>query len=140
LLAGFEILGISKAHVCAIKFPYEDVLEVCPRVDAICREMLKPCSGASCEVEWQVLDDAEIIIHRACSTGKAKVFQPYSRVVAPEVLDDVRRRMKTCQERRLLDPLRERLRAASVRAHTASNISHPRMSAMVVRVTVTVVW
>jgi hypothetical protein len=88
--------------------------------------------GASREVEWQVLVDEEIIIHPACSTGKEKVFQPYSRVVAPEVLDDVRWRMKTCREQRLLDPLRERLRAASVWAHTMSNVLDPRMSATVV--------
>jgi hypothetical protein len=36
--------------------------------------MLKPCSGAFHEVEWQVLDDEEIIVRPACSTGEAKVF------------------------------------------------------------------
>ena len=30
LLIGFEILGISRAHVCALKVPYEDALQVCP--------------------------------------------------------------------------------------------------------------
>ena len=30
LLAGLEILGISWAHICALKVPYEDALEVCP--------------------------------------------------------------------------------------------------------------
>ena len=30
LLAGLEILGISWAHICALKVPYEDPLEVCP--------------------------------------------------------------------------------------------------------------
>ena len=29
-LIGFEILGISRAHVCALKVPYEDALQVCP--------------------------------------------------------------------------------------------------------------
>ena len=45
LLVGLEILGISRAHVCALKIPYEDALEVCPRVDAVHGEMLEPCSG-----------------------------------------------------------------------------------------------
>jgi hypothetical protein len=30
LFAGFEILGISRAHVLALKVPYEEALEVCP--------------------------------------------------------------------------------------------------------------
>ena len=30
LFAGFEVLGISRAHVCALKVIYEDALEVCP--------------------------------------------------------------------------------------------------------------
>ena len=82
-------------HVCALKVLYEDVLEVCPRVDAIHEEMLEPCSGTFCEVEWQVLDDEEIIVHRACSIGEAKVFQPYSGVGVHGVLDDVRRCAET---------------------------------------------
>jgi hypothetical protein len=51
LLAGFEILGISRVHIRALKAPYEDVLEVYPQVDAVCGEMLEPCSGAFCKVE-----------------------------------------------------------------------------------------
>ena len=74
MFAGFEILGISRAHVCALNVPYEDALEVCPRVDAVRGEMLEPCSGAFYEVEWQVLDDEEIVVHPAYSTGKSEVF------------------------------------------------------------------
>jgi hypothetical protein len=36
--------------------------------------MLEPCSGAFCEVEWQVLDDEEVFVHPACSSGEAKIF------------------------------------------------------------------
>jgi hypothetical protein len=49
-------------HVCALEVPYEDALEVYPRVDAVCGEMLEPCSGAFHKVEWQVLDDEEIVV------------------------------------------------------------------------------
>ena len=52
LLAGLEILGISWAHVCALKVPYKDELEVHPQVDAIHGEMLDTCLGTFCEVEW----------------------------------------------------------------------------------------
>ena len=49
-------------HVCALKVAYEDALQVYPRVDAVRVEMLEPCSSAFHEVEWQVLDDEEIIV------------------------------------------------------------------------------
>jgi len=51
LLAGVGILGVYRAHVCALKVLYEDVLEVYPQVDAVREEMLKRCSGTFCEVE-----------------------------------------------------------------------------------------
>jgi hypothetical protein len=36
--------------------------------------MLEPCSGAFSKVEWQVLDDEEIIVCPACSIGDVEVF------------------------------------------------------------------
>jgi hypothetical protein len=30
LFAGFEVPGISRVHVCALKVPYKDALEVYP--------------------------------------------------------------------------------------------------------------
>ena len=66
--------GVYPPHVCALKIPYEDALEVCPRVDAVRGEMLEPCSGAIREVEWQVLDDEEIIIRPAYPIGEVEVF------------------------------------------------------------------
>ena len=61
-------------HIRALKVPYEDMLEVYPRVDAVHGEMLEPCSSAFRKVEWQVLDDEEIIVCPTCSTGEAEVF------------------------------------------------------------------
>jgi hypothetical protein len=43
-------------------------------VDAVRREVLEPRSSAFREVEQQVLDDEEVIIHPAFSIGEAKVF------------------------------------------------------------------
>jgi hypothetical protein len=56
--------------------------------------MLEPCSGTFYKVEWQVLDDKEIVICPACSTSEAEVFQPHSGVAVLGVPDDVRRRAK----------------------------------------------
>jgi hypothetical protein len=95
LFACFEILGISRAHVYALEVPYEDALEVCPRVDAIREEMLEPCSGAFRKVEWQVLDDEEIIVRPSCSTSRAQLFQPHGGVGVPKVFDDVRQHTET---------------------------------------------
>ena len=81
-------------HIHALKVPYENALEVCTRMDAIHGEMLEPCSGTYCKVEWQVLDDEEIIICPIYSIGKAEVFQPHGGVGVPRVLDDVWRCMK----------------------------------------------
>jgi hypothetical protein len=36
--------------------------------------MLEPCSSAFCEVEWQVFDDEEVVVHPTHSTGEAEVF------------------------------------------------------------------
>ena len=63
MFAGFEVLGVSRVHVCALRVPYKYALELCPRVDAIRGEMLEPCSGAFRKVERQVLDDEEIVVH-----------------------------------------------------------------------------
>ena len=104
MLIGFEILGISRAHIGALIVPYKDVLEVCPCVDAICGEMPEPCSGAFCHVKWQVLDDEEIIVCPTYSIGKAEVFQPYGRVGVSRVLDDIRQRVEARREWCLPDP------------------------------------
>jgi hypothetical protein len=89
LFAGFEILGISRAHVGALKVPYEDALEVYPQVDVVHGEMLEPCSGAFCKVERQVLDDEGIVVRPAYSIGEVEVFQPHGKIGVPRVLDDV---------------------------------------------------
>jgi hypothetical protein len=75
-----------------------------------------------------------------CSTSEAEVFQPYGGVGVLGVLNDVHRCTKTHREWHLPDPLRERLWATSVRAQTALSILDPKVSDMVVRVTITIVW
>ena len=83
-------------HICALKIPQEDALEVYPQVDTIRGEMLEPCSGAFREVGWQVLDDEEIIVCPDWLTGKAEVFQPCYGVGVLGVFGDVQRHVETC--------------------------------------------
>jgi len=40
-----KVPGISKAHICALEVPDEDLDQVGPVVDYALREMLEPCSG-----------------------------------------------------------------------------------------------
>ena len=77
-------------HICALEVPNEYALEVYTQVDDVREEMLEPCLGAFYKVEWQVLNDEEVIIRPACSTGEVEVFLPHDRVGVPRVLDDVR--------------------------------------------------
>ena len=101
--------------------------------------MLEPCLGTFRKVEWQVLDDEEIVVHPVYSIGEAEVFQPHDRVGVLEVLDDVRRCAETHHEWCLPDPFCKRLWAASIQAWAASFVPNPRMLAMVVQVAVTLV-
>jgi hypothetical protein len=141
LFAGFETLGVFRVHVCALEFPYKDALEVCPRVDAVCGQMLEPCSGAFRKVEQQVLDDEEIIVRPACSTSEAEVFQSYGGVgvsVVLTIFGGVRKHAGNgvCQIL-LRTPAGRSL--AGVRTWAASSVPNPGMSTMVVWVTVTIV-
>ena len=121
-----------------LKVPYKEALEVCPRVDAVRGEMLEPCLGSFCKVEWQALDDEEIVVPPACSIGEAKIFQPHGGVGVLRILA-IQRCVKTRREWRLPNPFCEHLWAIGIWAWVASSIPNPRMSAMVVRVAVTVV-
>ena len=109
-------------------------------MDAVRGEMLEPCSGIFHKVEWQVLDDEEIIVRHACSVGEVEVFQPYGRVGVSGVFDDIWRRTEACREWCLQDPFCECLQSIGVRAQAASSFPNPGMSAMVVWVTVAIVW
>jgi hypothetical protein len=74
LCAGFEILRISRTHVCAQEVPYEDAFEVRQRADAVRGKVLKPGSGALRKVKRQVLDYEEIVVRSTYSIGETEVF------------------------------------------------------------------
>jgi hypothetical protein len=88
--------------------------------------------------EQQVLYDEEVIVRPTCSTGETETLQPHGGVGVPRILDNVRRRVKACREWHLSDSLCEHLRSAGVWAWVALSVPHPRVQAMVIRVTVTI--
>jgi len=65
LSAAPEVLGVSRAYVCAAEVPDEDPDQVGPVVDHALREVLKPCSGRIGQVKWQVADDEQVIFRPA---------------------------------------------------------------------------
>jgi len=65
LPAAPEVPGVPRAYVCALEVPDEDPDQVGPVVDHALREVLKPCSGRIGQVEWQVVDDEQVILRPA---------------------------------------------------------------------------
>ena len=114
MFVDFEILEISRSQIHALKVPHKDAFEVRPLVDAVHGEVLEPCSGAFHKVEWQALDDEEIIVCPSYSIDEMEVFQPHGGVGVPRVLDDVWRCTETRREWRLPDPFRKRLWAVGI--------------------------
>ena len=64
----FEILGVPKTCVCALKVPHEDLFQVHPTLDPVGRKVFQPCSCRIDQEQWKVADNEIIII---CSTGLA---------------------------------------------------------------------
>jgi len=63
------------------KFP----TKIHTQVDVVRKEVFEPCSGAFHKVEWQVLDDEEIIVS-TCSTGEVKILYHKVGLVSLEYL------------------------------------------------------
>ena len=73
LPAAPEVLGVPRAHVCALEVPDEDPDQVGPVMDHALKEVLKSCSGRMGQVEWQVADDEQVIFRPAQLTSQAVV-------------------------------------------------------------------
>ena len=72
----------------------EDPLEVRLVTDAVMQKEFEPCSDMFPHADGEVLNDEMVIIHSSSSTGKPKVFEPYTRVRLPGILGDVGRRLE----------------------------------------------
>ena len=64
LATPFEVPGVSRAHVRALEVAHEDVDQVGPVVDLICRQVLEPRSCGVRKVKRKVADD-DRVVHRA---------------------------------------------------------------------------
>ena len=79
----------SRAFVCALKISYENISQVRPALDLVCRKMFKPSPRRVREVEGEVSDDEIILLRPASSAGKAIVVEPKAGIRLPGVLGDV---------------------------------------------------
>jgi hypothetical protein len=114
LLAALEVPGVSWAHVRPLEFPDEDLLELCPTMDAVGWQEFEPRSNMLPDIDGEVLDD-EAVIRPSGSIGEPKIFQPYSRVRLPGVLGDVGGRLEVWQECCFLDAMTEGPWARAIR-------------------------
>jgi len=64
LATPFEVPGVPRAHVRALEIAHEDLDQVGPVVDLICRQMLEPRSCGVIKVKRKVVDD-DRVLHRA---------------------------------------------------------------------------
>jgi len=60
-----EVLGVPRAHVCALEVPDKDPDQVSPVVDHALREVLEPCPARIGQMEWEVADDEQVVVRAA---------------------------------------------------------------------------
>jgi hypothetical protein len=85
LLAVAHLLLLAGARVLALEVPDEDSTQVGPVVDLVTWQVLEPCPHGVAEVEWQVLDDGEVVCLSPCVTCESVVLEPYAGVGVPVV-------------------------------------------------------
>jgi hypothetical protein len=80
---------VAMAHVGALKVVDEDLSEILSASNDISWKMTQPGPGIIDQVDWDELDDEEILVRSALSTREAVLLQPNTRVSFVVVLDDV---------------------------------------------------
>ena len=63
LPAAPEVPGVPRAHICALEIPDEYPDQVSPVVDHVLREGLEPCPGRIGQMQWEVADDEQVVVH-----------------------------------------------------------------------------
>ena len=86
-----------------LEIPDEDLLEVCPVMDAVRWEEFEPCSNMLPHVDGEVLNDEVVIIHSSSSARELEVFEPYTGIRLPNIFGDVGRWSEALWELRSLD-------------------------------------
>ena len=65
LATPLEVPGVPRAHIRALEVAHEDMDQVSPVVDLICRQMLEPRSCGVSKVKRKVVDDDRIFCRTA---------------------------------------------------------------------------
>jgi len=60
-----EVLGVPRAHICALEVPDEDPDQVGPVVDHVVRKVLEPRPGRIGQMQWEVADDEQVVVRSA---------------------------------------------------------------------------
>jgi hypothetical protein len=106
-----QILGVSRAHICALEVPHEGADQIVLVVNLAGRQVLEPCSRRVGEVQWQVADDDLVGGGSTQLACQAVVIEPHAGVRHPRVLVD---------RRGLAEALRKARRADLPAEHTGS--------------------
>jgi hypothetical protein len=80
---------VTRPHVCALKVPGEDLLEILPIINRVSRQVIEPSLGRVGKVHGEELDDEKVIIHHTYPTCETIVLQPSDGIGFAIVLDDV---------------------------------------------------
>jgi hypothetical protein len=88
LLAMAKFARIARPRVGTLEVPYEGMPELVPVVDPPSREVLEPGTCRVGEVQWDALDDEQIVGRAAIVAGEAIVFKSYTWVGLLAVLHD----------------------------------------------------
>jgi hypothetical protein len=89
LLVALEVPRIPRMFVRALKISHEDLTQVRPVADLICRKMLEPGLHRVREVEGEVTDDKIIPLRHTGLAGEAVVVEPKARIRLLGVFGDV---------------------------------------------------
>ena len=73
-------------------------LEVCPVVDAVVGEELKPCPNMLPHANWKILNDEKVIMHSFGPVGEPEVFEPNTGVRLLGVFGNIGGRSKALWE------------------------------------------
>jgi hypothetical protein len=89
LPVAFQVPGDTRAHVGALEVASEGLSEILPAIDDVSWLMIQPGPGRISQVDWDELDNEEVLIRSAHLARKAVVLQLDSRVSLVIILDDI---------------------------------------------------
>jgi hypothetical protein len=76
LPAAPEVPRVAEAHIGALEVAGKDLPQVIPMVYGVSQEMVQPGFGGFYQIDWEELDDEQIIICHSRSTREVVILQP----------------------------------------------------------------